>query len=73
MSACDLGAALNPLRKEPNVIAYLDPGAGSSIAAVLASGAVGVGVAWKVARQRVATKLRRPADVPAADDGTRTA
>lgn len=44
---------------------YLDPGAGSSIAAVLASGAVGVGVALRVARQRLGNKLRRgePADV----------
>lgn len=41
------------------MIAYLDPGAGSTIAAVIASGAVGAGLAWRLARQSLVAKLRR--------------
>lgn len=41
------------------MLAYLDPGAGSSIAAVLAGGTAGVAVLYRVARERVTSRLRR--------------
>jgi hypothetical protein len=41
------------------MLAYLDPGAGSSIAAVLAGGTAGVAVLYRVARDRVTSRLRR--------------
>jgi hypothetical protein len=41
------------------MLAYLDPGAGSSIAAVLAGGTAGVAVLYRVARERVTSRLRQ--------------